>query len=76
MSPGQAADHLWTRLAGFGRGTPGEPFPRDLKVKANAEAVLRTLSRMSPAADLYSVIKADAEHGIEHARRERETFGG
>ena len=40
-------------IGGIRQGVPGEPFPRDLKMKASAESVLRSLSRFSPAYELY-----------------------
>jgi transcriptional regulator with XRE-family HTH domain len=61
-------------ISGVRQGTPGEPFPRDLEMKARAESVLRSISRFSPAHQLYEGLKAYAESGIERARLDREAF--
>jgi transcriptional regulator with XRE-family HTH domain len=61
-------------ISGIRQGTPGQPFQRDLEMKKNAETVLRSVSRFSPAYELYEGIKHHAEWGIERARRDREAF--
>jgi hypothetical protein len=61
-------------VSGVRHGMPGEPFPRDLEMKAKAEGVLRSLSRFSPAYQLYDALKRYAESGIERARSDREAF--
>src|ERR1700686_3210947 len=61
-------------ISGIRHGVPGEPFPRDLEMKANAESVLRSLSRFSATYQLYEDIKRHAEWGIERARLDREAF--
>jgi transcriptional regulator with XRE-family HTH domain len=61
-------------IGGIRQGTPGEPFPRDLEMKANAEVVLGSLSRFSPAYALYEELKRHAELGIKRARLDREAF--
>ena len=43
-------------------------------MKAKAEGVLRSLSRFSPAYQLYEALKSYAESGIERARLDREAF--
>jgi hypothetical protein len=65
---------LASAVGGIRQGIPGEPFPRDLEMKENAETVLRSLSRLSPAYPLYDDIKRQAEWGIKRARLDREAF--
>ncbi len=61
-------------ISGIRQGIPGEPFPRDLEMKSQAENVLRSLSRFAPAYELYEGLKGHADWGIERARLDREAF--
>ena len=61
-------------ISGIRHGTPGEPFPRDLAMKSNAENILRSLSRFSPAYELYDQILRHADRNIELAQLEREAL--
>ena len=61
-------------VGGMRQGVPGEPFPRDIKMKADAEAVLKTLSRFSPAYELYDAIAKSADVEIKRQLREKEAF--
>jgi transcriptional regulator with XRE-family HTH domain len=61
-------------ISGIRSGTPGEPFPRDLEAHSLANAALARLSRLSPAYELYDLIRQHAERDIEFARREAEFF--
>ena len=61
-------------ISGIRQGIPGEPFPRDLEIKSQAENALRSLSRFSPAYELYEGLKGHADWGIERARLDREAF--
>ena len=61
-------------VGGMRQGVPGEPFPRDIKMKADAEAVLKTLSRFSPAYELYDAIAKSADVEIKRQSREKEAF--
>jgi hypothetical protein len=63
-------------IGGVMHGVPGEPFPRDVQMKKDAEAVLATLSRVSPAYTLYEWLKEHAASGIERARLDREALEG
>jgi transcriptional regulator with XRE-family HTH domain len=65
---------LNSAISGVRHGTPGEPFPRDLEMKAKAENVLRSLSRFSPAYLLYEDLRKYAESGIQRALLDREAF--
>jgi len=49
-------------MSGTWSGAPGEPMPRDIQSRDEAEAVLATLSRLSPAYPLYNAL-------LEHSRR-------
>lgn len=55
---------------GIRSGTPGEPFPQDLALKADAEQVLAKLSKGDPAHRLYDDLRKHAEHDIERQRAE------
>ena len=57
-------------LSSVRSGTPGMPFPEDLRTKEQSEAVLATLSKVDPAYGLYEDIKKHAEHGIERSLAE------
>jgi hypothetical protein len=61
-------------ISGICSGTPGEPFPRDLQAQSLANAALARLSRLSPAYELYNLIRRDAERDIEFTRRQAEFF--
>ena len=57
-------------VSGAKSGLRGEPAPRDLATKAEAERVLLELSRLSPAFQLYDAIRKDAERDIARSIRE------
>jgi transcriptional regulator with XRE-family HTH domain len=61
-------------ISGVRSGVAGEPFPRDIKLKNDAEATLAALSRISPAYTLYEWIKEHAASNIERAHRDREAY--
>lgn len=50
---------------GIRSGTPGEPFPVDIKRKEQAEEILMMLSRTDPAYPLYDAIREEAEDSIK-----------
>ena len=57
-------------MSGMKSGTRGEPMPRDLKARDDAQAVLSTMPHLSPAYPLYEAILKDAERDIAQAIRE------
>jgi len=57
-------------VSGVKGGAPGEPFPEDLRMKAQAEEVLATLSKADPAFALYDDIRKHAESNIERSLAE------
>lgn len=59
---------------GVRTGTPGEPFDRDIKMKENADTVLKDLPRFSSAYNLYNLIKQHAEQSIQRSLMDREMF--
>jgi transcriptional regulator with XRE-family HTH domain len=61
-------------ISGVRSGRPGEPFPRDLESLSRVEAILPRLPRLSPAYELYDLIRRHAEQSIEHQRQEAEFF--
>jgi len=74
--PQRLSENLFSSaISGVMHGVPGEPFPRDVEMKKNAEAVLASLSRVSPAYTLYEWLKDHAESGIARARFDREAMG-
>ena len=64
-----AAAHL-----GMRGGTPGEPFPEDLKLEKHCLNMLATLSRAEPAYELYDELLRWAQHGIARQRRAKEAL--
>jgi hypothetical protein len=61
-------------VGGIRQGVPGEPFPRDLETKENCEKILSTLSKFSPAYELYSDLLKHAKAEIARSFRQREEF--
>lgn len=55
-------------VSGVRSGTPGVPFPEDLRAKQQSEAILARLSKADPAYELYHALKMHAEHGIERSQ--------
>ncbi|MFL9879775.1 helix-turn-helix domain-containing protein [Herbaspirillum rhizosphaerae] len=54
---------------GVRHGTPGEPFPQDVKLEKHCLEVLSTLSRVEPAYELYDSLLKDARYSMAHERR-------
>jgi transcriptional regulator with XRE-family HTH domain len=76
---GDAQEHLCSALyvsaiGGVRQGSPGQPFERDLEAKAGAEKVLESLSKFSPAYELYEQVRKSAQQEIERSHREREAY--
>jgi transcriptional regulator with XRE-family HTH domain len=61
-------------IGGIRSGTPGEPMPRDIKMKEESDTILQSLPRFSPAFELYDGLRKHAEEGIADSRRERDAF--
>jgi hypothetical protein len=59
-------------VSGMKQGSPGEPFPEDIALKERSVAMLETLSRFSPAYELYDQLRQHAEYAIKRAVRDRE----
>lgn len=55
---------------GMRSGTAGEPYPRDLEDRRQAEVVLARLSRLSPAYELFEEIHRHAEDSIRRSLRD------
>lgn len=67
----EAVDELRVAATtGSWSGTAGEPMPRDIAARDNAEEILATLSRLSPAFPLYKSILDSAKHNIERSLRD------
>lgn len=60
--------------SGVRSGRPGEPFPRDLECREASLALLARLPRLSPAYELYDMLRTHSEQGIAWARRQAEAF--
>lgn len=58
-------------FTGGGSTVPGEPFPRDLKMKEHAERMLKIVRRFDPTFDFYTNLLRHAEDGIARQHRER-----
>jgi transcriptional regulator with XRE-family HTH domain len=61
-------------ISGVRSGTPGEPTPHDLAMKAEAEKALAELPRFSPAYSLYESVMKHAVWSIDVSRRDAEAF--
>lgn len=61
-------------IGGVREGTPGKPFARDIEAKQKCEEILATLSKFSPAYELYDGLLKHAEGEIARSLREREEF--
>jgi transcriptional regulator with XRE-family HTH domain len=61
-------------VGGVRQGTHGEPFARDIDTKKNCEEILATLSKFSPAYELYDGLLKHAQSEIARSLREREDF--
>lgn len=55
-------------------GTPGEPFPEDLRMEQHCEQMLASLSRVEPAFDLYDGLLKDARYAIARERKSKEAL--
>lgn len=71
----KAINALWSAEAlGLRSGIPGQPFPRDLKMKEEAEKALKEVPRFSPAYQLYDTIQKTAEANIRQSMRDAEAL--
>ncbi|MGT2501207.1 HEAT repeat domain-containing protein [Bradyrhizobium guangxiense] len=61
-------------VGGIRQGTAGEPFARDVEAKQKCQEILATLSKFSPAYELYESLLKHAEGEITRSMREREDF--
>ncbi len=61
-------------VSGVRQGSPGEPFERDVESKQKCEEILATLSKFSPAYELYDGLLKHAQREIDSSLREREDF--
>lgn len=57
-------------VSGSRSGTPGEPFPQDIKLRDRASEVLSGLTRQDPAYELYSNLHRHAIHSIKMQEEE------
>jgi hypothetical protein len=74
-----AVDEIRSAIAaatysGVRGGTPGEPFPEDLRMEQHCEQMLASLSRAEPAFDLYDGLLKDARYAIARQRKSREAL--
>jgi len=75
----EAVDEIRSAIAaatysGVRSGTPGEPFPEDLRMEQHCEQMLASLSRVEPAFDLYDGLLKDARYAIARQRKSREAL--
>ncbi|MDA9537736.1 hypothetical protein ACM41_16505 [Bradyrhizobium sp. CCBAU 21362] len=61
-------------VGGIRQGTAGEPFARDVETKESCEQILATLSKFSPAYELYDGLLKHAQGEIARSLRERDEF--
>lgn len=55
-------------------GTPGEPFPKDLRMEKHCEQMLASLSCGEPTFDLYAGLLKDARYAITRQRKSKEAL--
>lgn len=60
--------------SGVRGGTPGEPFPEDVRLEQHCVQMLASLSRAEPAFDLYDELLKDARYAIARQRRSKEAL--
>jgi transcriptional regulator with XRE-family HTH domain len=60
--------------SGLRHGTPGEPFPEDLRMEQHCEHMLKLLSRSEPAFDLYDGLLKYARHAIARQRQSKQAY--
>jgi hypothetical protein len=75
----EALDEIRSAIAaathsGIRGGTPGEPFPEDLRMEQHCERMLASLSRAEPAFDLYDRLLKDARYAIARQRKSKEAI--
>ena len=76
---GDALDEIRSALSasahsGVRGGTPGEPFPEDLRMEQHCEQMLASLSRAEPAFELYDGLLRDARYAIARQRKSKEAM--
>ena len=59
-------------VSGMRSGTPGEPFPEDLRMKEEATEALKSIPRFAPGRDLYEDLLKHAEREIRRQLKEGE----
>ena len=75
----EALDEIRSAIAaaahsGLRHGTPGEPFPEDVRMKEYSDQILATLSRAEPAFDLYDGLLKYANREITRQRKSKEAL--
>ncbi len=75
----EAVDEIRSAIAsaahsGVRGGTPGEPFPEDLKMEEHCKQMLASLSRIEPTFDLYDGLLKDARYAIARERKSKESL--
>ena len=68
------SDLYGAAVGGMRSGVPGVPFPRDLKMKEEADKALKDIPRFSPAYELYDAVRKHAESDIARCRQEAELY--
>ncbi|RKS23768.1 restriction endonuclease [Pseudomonas sp. WPR_5_2] len=62
--------------SGMRRGTPGEPFPEDVRQEQHCVKMLASLSRAEPAFELYDELLKGARVAIARQRKSKEALEG
>ena len=60
--------------SGIRSGVPGQPFPKDIALKKDAEKALENMSRFSVGYGLYDGLRKSAEQGIERSTQKYDEF--
>lgn len=60
--------------SGMRGGTPGEPFPQDVRQEQHCMTMLQSLSRVEPAFELYDTLLKGARMAIARQRKSKEAL--
>jgi hypothetical protein len=72
LKAGVVSELYCSATSGVKHCSAGQPFPEDIALRERSVTMLETLSRFSPAYELYDHLRQHAEHEITRAIHDRE----
>jgi len=57
-------------ISGSRHGTPGQPFPEDVRLKTKSEEALARLPKGSPVAEFYEALAQNAAQDIQRKKED------